>query len=117
MLQRKVLVVHENLSMNFSDAERFGQVVFVTNREWNPRRGSMTNPESVDLMRRRFSEMGYSPDRDYIILNGPPVIMGYAFHMAMLAAGNQNLAGVLILSWDKRAGKYIEGLAETYTGK
>jgi hypothetical protein len=106
----RVFVVHENLSMNFSDAERFGEVRFITNREWNPRRGSMTNGETFDAIRTKmFNE--YRPGKDFLILNGPPVILGFAFHIAMLMS-HRAAPGVCILSWDKRAGKYIEGMAE-----
>lgn len=108
----RVFVVHENLSMNFSDAERFGEVSFVTNREWNPRRGSLSNGETFRQI--RVALQTFDLERDFVILNGPPVLIGFAFHVLMdRAAICGGAAGIRVLSWDKRSNKYIEGLAET----
>lgn len=107
----KVFVVHENLDMNFTDAERFGEVVFVTNREWNPRRGSLTNADTLSQIRSKI--MGeFDPLKDYVILNGPPALLGYAFHVAFAKVISVNAPGLRLLTWDKFARRYIEGIVE-----
>lgn len=107
----RVFVVHENLDMNFSDAERFGEIVFVTNKEWNPRRGSITNSETLAAIRRKLIGE-FAPDRDFLILNGPPVLLGYAFHVVASITINNRKPGIRMLSWDKPTRRYIEGIVE-----
>jgi len=107
----KVFVVHENMDMNFTDAERFGEIVFVNNREWNPRRGSLSNQDTLERI-RVVLRTSFNPERDYLILNGPPVLLGYAFHWAARVAEDNGVPGLRMLTWDKFARKYIEGVVE-----
>ena len=113
----KVFVVYENPDLNLTDAEQYGEITFVTARSWNPRRGSLANTEVVEAINRKI-HAEFDPRRDYVILNGPPVIMGYAFagFMRITAWANVNmgldLSGFNILSWDRVSQKYILGVAE-----
>lgn len=104
--QPRVFVVHESMNMNYSDAERFGEVRFVTNREWNPRRGSLSNDQTFEAIDRCLEE--FDLRTDYVVFNGPPVIIGYAFHRLMATPRFRGF-DLKVLTWDKRHNKYIEG--------
>jgi hypothetical protein len=75
----KVWVVQENNYIDYSDAERFGEVNFITRDEIKPIRGSLIN-ESI--MTRIDSTLEQFGEDDYLVLTGNPAVIGYAFHKA-----------------------------------
>jgi hypothetical protein len=94
----KVWVVQENNYIDYSDAERFGEVNFITRDEIKPIRGSLIN-ESI--MTRIDSTLEQFGEDDYLVLTGNPAVIGYAFHKAA-----ERCDVVNVLLWDKIGGRY-----------
>lgn len=97
-MTNKVYVVQENNYVDYSDAERFGELVFLTNSELKPVSGSLINEQITDLIDKKLERFTES---DYLVLTGNPAAIGYAFHRAALAAPTVN-----VLLWDKMYGRY-----------
>jgi len=89
----KVYVVQENAFANYSDAERYGEVVFMTADEFRPQNNSLRNAQILDQVR---GMMLHFTSNDYLILTGNPTVIGYAFH-----CGLQRFDSLKILQWDK----------------
>ena len=89
----KVFVVQENPRLNYVDAERFGEVVFMTSKEFSPLKNSLVNAEIISDIQAFMK--GFDPDNDYLLLTGGPVLLGYAFHLAISKRGY-----LTVLQWD-----------------
>jgi hypothetical protein len=93
----RVYVVQENRHADYSDAERFGEVVFMTVDEFKPLNASLRN-EDIKADIRKY--LGSFTRDDFIILTGNPTMIGFAFHLCA-AAGVVN-----VLQWDKIDNSY-----------
>lgn len=89
----KVFVVQENPKLNYVDAERFGEIVFMTSKEFSPIRNSLMNGEIIKDVQTFMKE--FNPDKDFLLLTGGPVLLGYAFHLAISKKGY-----LTVLQWD-----------------
>ena len=101
--QPKVFVVQENPNLNYTPAERYGEVVFLTAIEFSPMKNSPRNAavlETVEVAMKRFD-----PSKDYLLLSGNPIIMGYVFHLAMTKS-----VEVRVLWWSRDDRRYNEVL-------
>jgi hypothetical protein len=88
-----VYVVQENPKLNYMDAERFGDVVFMTSREYSPLKNSLVNKEITATIQGYM--VGFNPDEDFLLLTGGPVLLGYAFYLGISKKGYIN-----VLQWD-----------------
>lgn len=95
----KVFVTQENPSIDYSDAERFGDVVFLSFREYSGLKNSISDKEIRAEIKSKLSN--YNPLTDYLLFTGSPVLIGYAFHVAMNNAGSVN-----VLRWRSRSERY-----------
>ena len=99
-MEPKVYVVKENPRLNYLDAERFGDVVFITDKDYTPMKNSICNQEIIKTIENYMSR--FDPDKDFLLLTGGPVLIGYAFHLAL------NKKGYLqVLQWDNLQQVYI----------
>ena len=89
----RVYVVQENPKLNYMDAERFGDVRFITRLEYSPLKNSLVNQDVIKTIRSALGN--FDPDNDYLLLTGGPVLLGYAFHLAISKKGYIN-----VLQWD-----------------
>lgn len=94
----KVYVVQENSYVDYSDAERYGEVVFMTADEFKPMNNSLRNRSIIDQIR---GQMLHFEEGDFLILTGNPTVIGYAFHCALGRFDEVN-----ILHWDKISREY-----------
>ena len=99
MTSSKVYVTQEVPSANYVDAQRYGEVVFLTATEVSMVNGSLHNVKLVDGIRRRLS--GFNPEIDYIAPSGSPIITGLVF--AVLAARTSRFN---VLKWNGRDRAY-----------
>jgi hypothetical protein len=98
----KVFVTQENTRLNYTDAERFGEVVFMSYHEFSPNKNSKRNADIIEELRDHI-EGNFDPDQDCLLLSGDPVIMSYSFHLAMQKKGY-----VRLLKWDNQTRRYNE---------
>lgn len=77
----KVYVVQENPNIDYSDAERFGDVIFMTMSELQPMRNSRRNAMILGDIESHV--MAFNPEEDYVLLSGNLIAIGYAFSLLM----------------------------------
>jgi len=107
-MKPKVYVIKENPRLNYLDAERFGDVVFITDKDYTPMKNSLCNRE---IIRAIDDYMGkFDPDYDFLLLTGGPVLIGYAFHLGLSKKGYMSL-----LQWDNIRREYIPVQFNAYT--
>lgn len=94
----KVWIVQENNRMDYSPAERFGRVVFMTADEYRPQANSLLNQSTREAVERAAQRV--EPE-DWVVLTGNPVMMGYVFHLVL-----QRLGAVRCLQWNRIRGEY-----------
>lgn len=97
----KVFVVQENNRVDYCDAERFGEVRFMTAEEFKPMSSSLRNANILEDVRLHMGQ--FNPETDYLVLTGNPIVIGYAFHLALLKS-----PAVKCLQWDRFNGSYRE---------
>lgn len=99
-----VYVVQEQNRIDYSDAERFGDVKFLTAIEYNGMRNSVRNSQALADIRSGLA--GFDPSLDYLLLTGNPIAIGYAFHIAMVNAHNLKADKLNVLQWEREKGQY-----------
>lgn len=102
MRNSRVYVVQENQNLDYTDAERFGEVVFLTNMEYRPMASSKNNVDLLNQIDDGLSK--FDPEQDYVILTGNPITLGYAFHRLLSNVGDGT--PVAILRWVPQDGRY-----------
>lgn len=93
----RVFVTQENANLNYTPAEAFGEVVFLTRDEVSPVANSLIN----DGIRREIQSKlaNFNPELDFIAPSGSPVVCGMAFaQIGQLFAGRK----VCVLRWSNR---------------
>jgi len=102
-MTNKVIVAQENRHLDYTDAERFGEVVFATNIEFSPMPKSLNNKTMLQDLQLGFKD--FDPENDYLLMSGNPITMGYAFFLAYWACLEKGKP-LNILKWDNAAGRY-----------
>lgn len=73
----KVYVIQENPRLTYEDAERFGEVVFMTVHEFRPMANSLQNDQICSEISRKLAD--FNPEEDYLLMTGNPITMGLVF--------------------------------------
>lgn len=100
----RVYVSQEQRFFNYSDAERYGEVHFLTQHEFNGLRNSLRNQRVIEEIRNGLDS--FRPDRDFLVLTGSPTTIGYTFFLAMLKASSKSVGRLNILQWDRESATY-----------
>src|SRR5688572_17034997 len=98
----RVFVTQEQ-QLNYTNAESFGEVVFLTREEVSPIPGSLTNTEIMAEMTRKLADFDF--DCDFIAPSGSPVVSGMAFLILGSMAdreGRQACRKLCVLRWSNR---------------
>lgn len=85
--------------MDFSPAERFGDVVFITSHDPSPNSGSTINKSILDQMNDVAEQ--YVPGQDYIIATGAPLAI---FMMGAIMGQRHDTMAILV--WDRFTQNY-----------
>ncbi|QOI69773.1 hypothetical protein IBZ20DMU1_29 [Acinetobacter phage DMU1] len=80
-----VYVVQENPRMNYLPAEKFGEVKFLTASEFSASQHSLRNKQILEQVMENLSN--FDPDKDYLVLSGNPIIMGFVFSLLIQKKG------------------------------
>lgn len=92
-----VYVTQENQGLDYTPAEEYGEVKFITRKEWSPIRGSLLNDELLREIKHTLTE--FRPDEDYFVVSGSPTVAAAVF----TALGRMRLdGGVRLLRWSNR---------------
>lgn len=98
--QKTRVYVTQETNYDFSPAEAYGEVVFVTSKDLNNLRQSQHN-ESV-IAQIKDSLKHYNPETDWLVISGSPYVASVVF----MLIGQKRPAHVQILRWDNRDFKY-----------
>jgi len=90
-----VFVTQENLKLNYSDAERFGEIVFLTAREYSASPNSLHNKQTRKVVSEKLAV--FNLKEDYLLLSGSPIIMCFAYYLIAI----RHLDGTInLLKWN-----------------
>ena len=95
MSQPKVFITQENPNLNYSPAEQFGDVHFLTRGDFSPIKNSLNNEFIVDELRKKLKD--YNPATDYLVVSGSPVVSAVVFMLI-----REITQVVRILRWSNR---------------
>lgn len=82
----RVFVTQENGQLNYSRAEDFGQVVFLTRDDVSPIPGSLTNSALMEELAKKLADFDF--DHDFIAPSGSPTVCGLAFFELGMQVGH-----------------------------
>lgn len=102
-----VWVVQEN-NNDYSPAELFGTVKFITRNEYRSVENSQQNEQVISDVRNFVSS--YVPGHDYIVPVGNPIVIA----LVVLSLGSQSHT---FLKWDRRRGVYVPHTISTVKGQ
>ena len=103
----KVFVVQEQHTLDYSQAEVWGEVEFLTAREYKPLRGSLLNEEIQEEVRRKLEKF-FNPQSDWLVLTGNPTMIGWAMIVAADVARHYGQDTLGVLQFDRARGGYRE---------
>lgn len=89
--------VTQETNFNFTPAEQWGDVVFLTKDEVSPVKQSLRNDALVDELRHKL--LKYNPDEDYIVVAGSPYVAALVFY---LLGRYHRVKQVRMLRWSNR---------------
>lgn len=95
----KVYVTQEG-KFDYSPAEAYGDVVFLTGDELVPIKGSLRNESLIDSL--RFQLQKYDPEEDFILPSGSPYVSALVFYIL----GSKNVGKLRMLRWSNRDKQY-----------
>lgn len=95
MIPATVYVTQET-DKDFSGAEAWGRIEFLTKDDYNNTRGSLHNEELSN--RLKFLLRKYDHERDWIVVSGSPYVAAAVFNIL----GRMHVNRINILRWDNR---------------
>lgn len=99
VLQESIIPGSNGVPMDYSPAERFGDVQFVLNTDASRQSNSSINDRILDDL-RQMARL-YREEGDFIVLTGSPLVI----HMAGMAMAEVGKVPT-VLNWDKRSQDY-----------
>jgi hypothetical protein len=99
-MNTKVFITQET-NYDFSPAEQFGEVVFLTHKDLNNMRASQHNDRVVAEIKDKLKH--YDSERDWIVVAGSPYISALVF----MLLGHKKINSIKVLRWDNRDFRYV----------
>jgi len=96
MKMAKVYVTQEQEKLNYSPAEEFGDVVFITRNDFSVMKASLRNDALIDEIAFRLKD--FDAQHDFITVSGSPVVSATVF----LVLGLRGVKSVNMLRWSNR---------------
>lgn len=103
----RVWVTQEMSKFNYLDAENYGEVRFLTARDYSSMVGSLSNDALLKDIRDRLSE--FNPETDYLVPTGSPLVV---MVVMSIVARKYSTNRFKVLKWDNRHMKYIPTVME-----
>lgn len=102
----KVFAVQEVPHINYSDAERYGDIYFLARHEIRGSRGNGGLNREIQKGIQSTLIGSYNPLTDYILLCGDPIAIGVSIHTALTLAKEHGK--IQVLKFDKTIGRYSD---------
>lgn len=93
--------VTQEANHNFSKAESFGEIEFLTRDDLNNTRGSLHNEKLVTEIGRKLKN--FDESEDWIVIAGSPYVSALVF----LLLGRSGVRTANVLRWDNRDFVYV----------
>jgi len=102
----KVFVTQERSTFDYSPAESYGELVFLTSRDVSPIKDSLVNQSIWLEIGNKL--IGFSPGTDFVLPSGSPIITGIAFFIVGLKfqAEMKSVGELKVLRWSSRDSRY-----------
>lgn len=97
--QARVFVTQEMPKLDYTPAEKFGEVVFLARNDFSPVASSLIN---VDLMGSIKSGLkNFNESVDYVVFSGSPIVAA-----AVFAQLGKTVQSIRLLRWNNRDNTY-----------
>jgi len=93
--------VTQEANLNFTPAEKYGEVTFLTRDDLVNTKGSLHNEEVLASI--AFKLKGYDPQQDWLVVAGSPYVSAAVF----MILGRMGHRSIRILRWDNRDFVYV----------
>lgn len=100
MNKPRVFVTQET-NYDFTPAEQFGDIVFLTHKDLNNMRASIHNDKVAAEIKDKLKH--FDPEEDWIVIAGSPYIAALVF----MLIGRKNINSIKVLRWDNRDFRYV----------
>lgn len=97
----RVWVTHEK-NANFTPAEKFGEIKFLTAQDLNNMPNSLHNEKLLERIAHKL-KTEYDPDEDYFIIIGSPYVTAAVF----MLLGAMGVRRVKVLRWNNQHDYYL----------
>lgn len=96
MKKQPIVWVTQETNVDFSEAERYGEVRFLTADDFNNTRASIKNQHLLMALRHQLKD--FDPENDWVVITGSPIVSCAVF----MILGWMRHPLVRILRWDNR---------------
>lgn len=96
-----VWVTQESPLLDYTDAERYGEVKFITADEFTPSEHSLRNVEIFRAIEKALA--GYNVSTDYVLSSGAPSIVAAVFYVL---GSKYPKTDIRFLAWNNRDRQY-----------
>ena len=76
-MSARVFITQENRLRDYSDAEQYGEIQFLTSKEFSPHKNSKQNIDIINEIKDGLKD--WTPD-DYILICGHPITASLVLH-------------------------------------
>ena len=94
----QVFITHESLNFNYTQAEKFGEICFLTGSDLSVHENSPSNRTITNRIRKILIDF---TETDYLLPSGSPLITGLA--MAIL---HERFNRIQVLKWSNQSHTY-----------
>lgn len=91
----RVFVTQES-DYDFSKAEAYGELVFLSHQDLNNIKGSLHNEDVLQRIRGKL--IAFNPEQDWLVITGSPYVTAATF----MILGAKRVRTVKVLRWDNR---------------
>jgi len=103
-MSAKVFITQESRSSDYSSANEYGEVHFITGFEFSPHENSARNSDILDDLKKTFDVFDFR--KDFLCLAGHPITCGLVMCRALKIAEKGGIDKINFLIWDGRNKKY-----------
>lgn len=96
-----VFVTHESPKLDYSPAESWGELKFVTHKDYTPM-GALS-PFNADLTREiKAVAKNFDSETDFVVISGSPLVTAVWF----MALAERGVKRIKVLRWSNRDNQY-----------
>lgn len=108
-MNHSTVYVTQETRHDFTSAESFGAIEFLTNDDLNNVKNSIHNDHLISDIRHKLRK--FDENNDWIVITGSPYVSALVF----MLLGHMKVRRVNVLRWDNRDFKYIPMYLELRT--